>query len=876
MPYRSPRISTIYPRKLIGISLSIVGLLILVAIVGQIFAEESAENTTKINISQDVVVPNAKKLGINLGSHDRYGANQILKNVIVNPGFEAGEYAMIFHVADGATRTQVQQDNWDAGSWTNDAAKIGQPNGFWDGAEFEILTGNAAGRTGTIEKHSIENSDVPGPSPHPTYSKLNTFVFDQPGTIPEKESAIVVRQKLDGNAIVQYDMAATVDVGETRPGSPGEQSLILHKRDVSFKPSWRYYFDTLQTVVPSAGNMVTVEGEWCIDLWAKSEFPADKFSVYFWRQGTGDFYFDSNDDGAETLSTKWRKFSFRSDEIIPKHSLPARGGIVNGDLPVRNVSELMSLPPILEVGVRVGMMNEGDIWIDDIALYRCDERNPTIFTDNYVDLLKELNPGILRDWGAQLGSTLDNQLAVDFGRKTTGFRPHDRSAKQWHYGLPDFLALAKEVDAEPWYVIPPSFTDEEMANLAAYLSAPADAHPYAKLRAEHGQEEPWTEVFSRIHLEFGNEMWGANAGGDPFIGATARGGVRLGEMADVKLDAFKSSRYYDSADINLIVGGQVGYPNSVRQIVENSNEQDTIAIAPYFGYDVSYANNDEELYYPTYARILQDLMPSESEKDTQFVDQMKSYIEDYGSNEDLAIYEINFHSTIGDADAPERNKFVSGLNGALALPLYMLTYQKEAGIVNSAAFQTSQYAYKFGSGTNDYANIWGLMRDIEGTGRKRPTWLGVELVNRAVMGNMLETVHSGDDPVFVQRPLTDMGRHDAITGRIELPMVHSFAFQDKNKISLIVFNLSLTDAQEIVLDMDVPAYDNAILHQLNRFSNSEPHYEISDNNEAAEKVSIRSVRITNFGKNYAFKMPPNSIYVYEWSTKQVYLPIVHK
>ena len=112
------------------------------------------------------------------------------------------------------------------------------------------------------------------------------------------------------------------------------------------------------------------------------------------------------------------------------------------------------------------MPNAGDeVWLDDVALYSTDHTNPTVFTDTYVDRLKELSPGILRNWSNQFGSTLDVQLAEPWARQTQGYRPHNRIPGSYSYSLHEFLELCQEIGAEPWYVIPPTFSPEDMSNL---------------------------------------------------------------------------------------------------------------------------------------------------------------------------------------------------------------------------------------------------------------------------------------------------------------------------------------------------------------------------------------------------------------------------
>ena len=104
------------------------------------------------------------------------------------------------------------------------------------------------------------------------------------------------------------------------------------------------------------------------------------------------------------------------------------------------------------------------------------------------------------------------------------YRPHERQASQWGYSLHEFLELCQEVGAEPWYVVPPTFSAADVLGLVEYLAAPADpAHPWAERRAALGQAAPWTTVFPSLHLEYGNELWGAASGSDPFFGASLLG-----------------------------------------------------------------------------------------------------------------------------------------------------------------------------------------------------------------------------------------------------------------------------------------------------------------------------------------------------------------
>ena len=105
----------------------------------------AAISLTTVEIRDEVRVPDVKRLGINVGARTWWGAAQFLKNLIDNPGFEAGVYGMVAHAATGSSGQRFEQDFWDT-TWNNDTYGIGQPVGFWNGAEYEIVYGPAKGR----------------------------------------------------------------------------------------------------------------------------------------------------------------------------------------------------------------------------------------------------------------------------------------------------------------------------------------------------------------------------------------------------------------------------------------------------------------------------------------------------------------------------------------------------------------------------------------------------------------------------------------------------------------------------------------------------------------------------------------------------------
>lgn len=771
---------------------------------------------TTVDIQDQVSVSQVKRFGIVVGWRDRWGAGHIVKNIIENPGFEAGIFRSIIHADEGATGRRIPQAFWDT-RWNNDQWGIGQPQGFWNGAEYEIIYGPAKGRTGTVTNFTHENNQ-------------NVFYLDSDGAVPEQWDAMIVRTELPGVYASGY--AYSADTTTVRPGSPGSQSLHLEHPAESWQAAYTFYMDaSWRDLDPTSGKLMVVQGNWHLEFWARGGSNGDQLRVHFFREDEADFI-----DETITLTAGWQKIE--RDFVIPAGTDPARSYTPD------------EFHPIL--GLAFYIPTAGDeAWVDDLALYRSGDTNPTVFTDTFVNRLKELGPGILRDWDDhQMGDTLDNELAVPWARKTVNYNPGEREAYNFAYSLHEFLELCQEIGAEPWHIVPTTSSPADLANLLEYLAAPADgAHPYADRRAALGQSAPWTDVFPMIHLEFGNELWGTAWADDPFFGASLMNGVRLGQIAHGRFGILKSSPYYDPTKFNLIIGGQAGWTPRQHEIEGNSSNHDTVGLAPYFQFSLDRYGTDEEIFYPTFAQPFDNVTSG-------IMRESKNYIDSFGQGTGLAIYELNFHTTGGDVPIETRNDLVTGMAG-IALPLHMLVYLRDMGVKNQTAFGAHGFSTRWMMESSGYARLWGMLRDLEVTGRKRPTWLGVEIVNKAVQGDMLTTAQSGANPSWHQMPF------NGVLNEIDVSYVQSFAFRDGNNYSVVLFNLSLDESQQVRLDL--PASPSSLATRYQLASNS-----IHDDNEDAENVRILTSQLTDFADPYDLTLPPHSINVITWNARPCY------
>lgn len=96
------------------------------------FVSSQGRPATIVDVDDDVRVAAVKRLEINIGSHSQWGASQLLKNLVINLGFEAGSFGMASHAANGATSSRFPRGFWDP-AWNNNTYGIGQQPGSWDG-----------------------------------------------------------------------------------------------------------------------------------------------------------------------------------------------------------------------------------------------------------------------------------------------------------------------------------------------------------------------------------------------------------------------------------------------------------------------------------------------------------------------------------------------------------------------------------------------------------------------------------------------------------------------------------------------------------------------------------------------------------------------
>jgi hypothetical protein len=757
--------------------------------------------TTNISIGAAVLQPSVKRFGINLGSLTNYDSGQITNNLVMqNPGFEGQIWNSTIRCASGTSSTCTDDDQYS--SW---------PAGFWNGATYQVFYGTASGRSGTIASWSASGNGQGG-----------TLNFADSGVAPAVGDYVIVRKAVPGGSSQGWWPSTwgagtiTDNFTDLPPGTLGKQTAVLTAPTVSDAASLAGYFDSL-----SGHTFIQLNGTYQIQFKAKATGGSNQVNVSVTRFGVATYFYQT-----VSLTNSWNTYNltFAAAE--------------NGS-------------DVGTVGVTFGTAGADSLELDDVSLTKTsgNPANTTEFRDEVLTALQMLQPGVLRYWanGGQLGDTLDNLIASQFGRQRPGYSAWSTESDQISFGLHDFLVLCNLVGAEPWFVVPSTFSTTDASNLIEYLAG-SSATPYGAKRAALGQTAPWAQVFKKIHLEFGNEAWNGT-----FKGGSIEYSAPYGAQAQTIFAAMRSNAAYVPADFDLVLGGQAAAPGRNLDIQNRCNNNDSFALAPYTMNTVSSYTDNESLYGSTFAEPEQYMSASGTAEGLTPGEVYQNYqaIQSSTHPVPLSFYETNLSTTGGSITQQALNTYASSLGAGLMVVDTMLQSLRTFGVVNQELFALPQYEFQRPDGSTVY--LWGAVVDMGVTNRKRPQYLALQLANNAISNGaaMLQTVHSGADPTWNQ-PLVNT---------VQLNGAHylqSFAFAQGNNLSTVVFNLHRTATLPVTFS---GANAPSGIVQMQQLTSANP----TDNNENANVVAIAPSTLTGFNPAAGLSLPPYSMTVLTWT-----------
>ena len=779
---------------------------------------KSQTTSTNIAIDDTVIQSTVKHLGINLGTQNYWDSGQIMQNLVLeNPGFEGEIYQSIIQCASGTIATCVDNDSYSI--W---------PAGFWNGATFEFFYGAANGATGTISNYTAAASGQGG-----------ALTFASPiGVAPADGDFVIVRQNVPGNAVAGWwpttsgNGAITTNTADLPPGSTGSQTIALSAPTANDSAVLDSYFDS--TV---GRSFIQLDGSFQVSFLAKGTGGSNSVAVWFSRLGP------TTPDLSQTvaLTNSWQTYTLTF-----------------------TASETGSAVGIFDLDFAT--VGQDSFYLDDVSIQPTSPAQPTAFRDAVVSTLRDLSPGTLRFWsGNQLGDTLDNLIAGPFARLRSGYSAYATSQTAIEYGLYDFLQLCKTIGADPWFVVPTTFSTTDAANLIEYLAS-ASTTPYGAKRAAQGQVEPWTSVFEKIHLEFGNEAWNST-----FRGGSIESPAAYGARAQTIFAAMRADPNYTASSFDLVVGGQASNAWLNQQIQNNTNNNDSFAIAPYLMYEVNSFATNEDLFAPLLAEPQAFFSPSGNAEGVSstnltidgasqnvnggmvYLDQVA--IQNTTHPVPLAIYETNLSTVSGSITQSVINEFATSIGAGVAEVENMLLGMRQ-GIVTQNLFALPQYNFDISTaGGATTVPLWGSVIDMGGpTNLRRPQFLALQVANQTIPSGaeMLQTVQSGANPTWNQALVNSV----QLDGAQE---IESFAFTNGTHSGLILLNLSVSSVLPVTFSgADAPT--GAV--QVTQLTSAD----ITDTNESSGLVAPVSSMQT-FTSATTLSLPPFSITGLTWHTR---------
>ena len=770
-------------------------------------ASAAEPEVTTITLTDKVLVKDTMRLGINLGG-DAYYSGAALTRLRSVATFEGTTYRQCHF---GPVQDEGGATTWFTGKY-----------GSWDeilkGQRYTILSGPAKGSSGTIQDISTKKAMHQGQMKDFRYFAFDRKVPAGPGNV----GILVETSRLRDGQLRPLDgywcsKANRISIGDVPPGSFGCAAACLDPGDAKaahlrFSTHYQRYGQT--------------NGTWHVCFWAKTKSGSPKLTVTCDRTEWG----ETKD---VPLTGAWKQH----DVALAIAKVPEpKGAKDNPHLLFRFQAE------------------GGAVLLDDVEIWMEGDTNPTAFRDDCVAMLKTFGPGVVR-YLQMGGSTLDNTLAPPLkahsytsrqGAKVGPYESHPRHP----YSLHQLYELCEHLGSDPWYCLPGTLHKDEMAKFMEYLGAPPDVG-YGKVRAELGHPKPWTEVFDRIHVEFGNEAWN-NAS------AYQCGGFNGADYWEGLIAVGKGSKHY-SKKVIFHAAGQAANSWLNRGLVARVPNADRFSVAPYILHDFSKEqaralDTPDKLFRWAFA------FPVWRSRDPDGA-MFQNHEITRKAGQELSIYEVNHHITGGDGPLAPRNQIVTSIGGGLNVANNMLLMLKEHGLRSQCLFSLAQHSYN-AQGVGP-VRLWGTALCMrKGRERYRPTFLACAAANKVLGGDLVATAHTGANPTFSATGVFSRRKGPQTVEGI--PTLWSYAFADGKTRGLILISLDTAKPHSAEIKFEGDVADGQARSWLLAADaiTASNEYEVG-----TPQVAIREQALKPFASGQRLELPPHSMRVLRWELK---------
>ena len=492
----------------------------------------------------------------------------------------------------------------------------------------------------------------------------------------------------------------------------------------------------------------------------------------------------------------------------------------------------------------------GNVLVDDLAITHLSDPSAIAFRADVVSVLSNMQPGVLR-WLQMGGNTLSNTILprlFQHANLDTDDKVGPYGAAGYEtYGMHEFMQLCETLGCESWYNLPGALDQWEMTAFMEYIGAPSTTG-YGRVRAALGHPEPWTKTLRRIHVELGNEIW--NSSGYWWCGF--KGPNYWSNMFAIA----KLSPYYTNS-VLFLGAGQNFSSSMADQVLRDAPTADRYGIAPYVlttlnTNDLILNDTDDKFYrwlfaYPlhtTYINGMPQHLPVMTNRHTEY-----------------SVYEFNHHTTGGSAAFSDVNRYVASIGAGISIGNTMLALLKQYGIRTQCLFNFLQSDFDaYSMGTPGRVWLWGTVKNTKaGSQRYRPTALAFSVANRAIGGDLVQTVHSGDNPTF-----DGNGYFRSETGvkTFTFPKLHSYAFREGMRRGLIIVNFDVWSNQTVAITL--PAGEGVLGGTAATWYTASS-YVTNHNESAAQLVSMAQATQAGMSNGVVLSIPPFTLQSFTWT-----------
>jgi hypothetical protein len=381
--------------------------------------------------------------------------------------------------------------------------------------------------------------------------------------------------------------------------------------------------------------------------------------------------------------------------------------------------------------------------------------------------------------------SMANLLQVE--TKRTGTNPVSGvNSENSSLGLHDVLANAKALGVKHiWLNIPITFSQTDMVYFVDYLSAASGgSNAAANLRATLGQSAPWTSWFTRIMIEYGNEMWN-NSSMQSLPGYSGCGSYGCWNYFPMSIRAatwMKADSNWNSSVMHFAAGIQTSNGADAFNLhaQDTGGAIDVIANHNYMQGTLS-SCTPEQLFQSATTEPWADATDPSSAAGVIYTATQGYQFE---------VYEGQYNWAGGTCTQTQQIGNSSGLGSALTTTLSPALFNKLLGVLDYDQFVLYQNNFQY-TGQPDEA-VWGFFTGPGGNyNNPRPAAYGMGMYNKCASLGTGYTATPGSPPTLNFTASNSVNAYSAV------PLVTTAAYMNGTSRCMVVWNTDYVNPQTI-------------------------------------------------------------------------------